>query len=328
MTIRKLFNLYTEHSKSRWSKEVLSTEISNYNNYIYPHIGERNIDTLNFIDYQNLANTLLDSSLDLKSVSKIFSIVLNMIDYAKMESLYAGDNYARYVKLPINIKEHLSSSPTLQLKYIHAIINFDEPILNDIFLFVLNGINLEDVLQLKWEFIDFNESIIYLPFTTNGFQKTSSFHMSDKLVDILRMYQLKALDVQKSVFLSGHIFLNPITHKRYLNVDKAFKRLLKNSDLSIIKVSDIHYILGLYLSSVLNTPLNHVSRLLIHSSIKVTKKYFNSNPANSKIVMDNFFNSIKSKGEKYIEKLDESIGFGECIQAFLLSSKKFDEIMN
>jgi integrase len=327
MTIDTLFQQYVELKKAKWTKKTLGNNISAYDKHIYPALGLRNIDTLNFIDYQKFSNNLLDGGLSPKTVKNILIIVSGIIHYAQKTDLYMGKDYVQYVELPdFDNKRYFTLSTELQKKYIHAIMNFNEPVYKDIFLFLLHGRRLNEVLDLKWEFLDLNQGIMYLPASRNKSRKNLSFQMTDKQMNALRKYQLEAHDKQGSAFLKGHVFLNPRTGKKYIDISKAWKRLLSRAVLPKIRIHDIRHLIGTYLLNELNTPIEHVSHLLGHSDIKVTQRYVNPKPANAKNAMDSLFESVKTQGELHVEKLNEAIVLGECIQKTLFPSAKFIEV--
>jgi len=329
MTIDNLFQQYVELKKVKWSKHTFDTNMSSYNNHIYPFIGMSTLDTLNYIDYQKLANKLLDLGLSPKTVKNTFIIVSGIVHFAQKMDFYTGTDYVQYVELPdFDNKKYFTLSVEMQKKYIHAIMNFSEPVYKDIFLFLLHGRRLNEVLDLKWEFLDLNQEIMYLPSARNKSRKNLSFKMTDKQMSSLRRFQLDAHDLQGSAFLTGHVFLNPNTGKRYNDIKRPWKRLLTKANLPKIRIHDIRHLLGTYLINELNTPIEHVSHLLGHSDITVTQRYVNQKPQNAKVCMDNLFESVKTKGEDYAEKLNQAIVLGEFVQKTLFPSTKFTQIKN
>ncbi|WP_309498576.1 tyrosine-type recombinase/integrase [Sulfurovum sp.] len=322
MTIDNIFQQYVELKKVKWSQHTLHSNLSSYNNHIYPIIGEKNIDTLNYIDYQKLANKLLDRGLAPKTVKNVFIIISGIVTFALKTDLYTGTNYVQYVEFPdFDNKRYFTLSATLQKKYIQAILNFNEPIYKDIFLFLLHGRRLNEVLDLKWEFLDMNEGIFYLPSARNKSRKNLSFNMTDKQMKVLRSYQDQEQDFKNVAYLKGHVFLNSYTGKRFNDIRKPWARLLTRADLPKIRIHDIRHLIGTYLINELNTPMEVVSHLLGHSDIKVTQRYVNPKPMNAKTAMDNLFNSVQTELQKSVEKLNHAINIGECIQTILFDEK-------
>ena len=285
MTIDILFHQYIELKKHKWAKHTYVTNLSSYNNHIFPYIGHKDINTLNFIDYQKLANILLERSLSPKTVKNIMLIVTGIVHFAQKVDLYDGKDYVTFVELPsFDNKQYFTSSVDVQIRYIKAILNFQEPVYKDIFLFLLHGRRLNEVLDLDWEFIDLQERVMYLPSARNKSRKNLIFELTSK--------QLAVLNAVKPSLRNGNVFLNPATGKKYKDIRKAWQRLLDGANLDKIRIHDIRHLIGTYLINELNIPIEHVSHLLGHSSIQVTQRYVNLKPANAKNAMDSLFESL------------------------------------
>ena len=318
MTIDKLFIQYFELKKARWSKHTTKTNLSSYNNHIYPHIGRSDINTLNFIDYQKLVNKLLDHRLSPKTVKNIFVIVTGIVTFAIKTDLYDGKNYVQYVELPdFDNKVLFTVSVEQQKKYIRALMDFNEPIYKDIFFFLLHGRRLNEVLGLEWEYIDLEQGLMYLPSARNKSRKNLIFQMTDSQIDILRAYHTEAILSQNLAMPKGHVFLNPRTGFRFTDIRKAWHRLLDRNELPHIRLHDIRHLVGTYLVNELNTPIEHVSHLLGHSSIQVTQRYVNPKPSNAKNAMNALFKSVRDKGELAVDELNKSFRLGEAMQEVL-----------
>ncbi len=78
----------------------------------------------------------------------------------------------------------------------------------DIFLFLLDGRRLGEVFNLKWEYLDLNQGIVYYPATHNKSRKHLSYELTTDLVNVLKEYQLKAINLQ------GTVFINPNTNNK------------------------------------------------------------------------------------------------------------------
>ena len=131
----------------------------------------------------------------------------------------------------------LRSPPKIQKQYLQALKNAREPIFKDIFLFLLHGRRLGEVLNLKWEYLDLNQGIVYYPATHNKSRKHLSYELTNEMIDVLKQYQLLAIDSQNTIFLTGYVFINPKTNKKYTDIRGAWKRLLETNNLSYTKTS-------------------------------------------------------------------------------------------
>jgi integrase len=278
-------------------------------------IGQEKIEVLQYKDYQKLANNLLDRGLKPKTVKNIFLVLRGMYKFAKKNDWVSSTDPIEYVEFPkFDNRRYFTINVTLQVQYIRAIMNFNEDIYRDIFLFLLHGRRLNEVLDLKWQYIDLNEGILYLPAKRNKSRKNLSFQLTDRLIEALKRYQLEAIDRENTPFIQGYVFVNPRTGTRFNDLRKPWKRLLDLAQLPKIRIHDIRHLVATYAINELELPIEKVSHALGHSDIKVTQGYINPNPANSKLVIESIFDSVKTKEERSIDELDYQVAIGEVFQ--------------
>ena len=326
-TINQIFTQWIDLKKPLITKQTYRTYLGFYNNHIAPAFGVRAINTTNYADYQKFANNLLEAGKKPKTVKNILDVLNGLYDLAKKNEWYKGETFPAMVELPkFDNKFYVSIPKETQLAYLRAITSFQEPIYKDIFLFLLHGRRVNEVLDLEWEYLDLNEKILYLPSTRNKARKNLSFMLTDKLVEALRPYQEQAINEQGTIFLKGHVFKNPLTQKRYANITKPWKRLLKRANLPHMKLHGIRHLVGTYLINELNIPIEQVSIMLGHSSIEITKRYYNPKPSISRDCTQSLFDSIKPKTQEYIEDLDESIKLGDLVKHEVLKNRECKKV--
>ena len=294
ITLNQLFNEYIELVELLQSNQTIRTKKGYYRKHIKEPYGDKNINDLKYKDFQLLINNLLKLGLKPKTVKNIkdnLQVVYKMA--VKLE--YATHNPLLDVELPkFDNKRYFSYSLEHQQKLIKAIINFQEPIYKNIFFFLLHGRRLNEVLSIEWDMIDLNERLYYIPAKINKAKRNMSYRMSDKLHDILLHTYQKATLEQKTSIPLGYVFKNPKTNKKYVDLRKAWKRLLKTENLPHTKIHDIRHLIGTYSINHLEIPIEKVSHTLGHTSIEVTQKYITVNPNTAKEVVESIFNSIES----------------------------------
>ena len=322
-TIDDIFRQWIELKRPLITKQTYRSYTGFYTNHIFPRIGVRVINTLHFIDYQKLANDMLDDGKKPKTVKNVFGVLSGIYDFAKKNEWYDGIPFPNLVELPkFDNKFYVTINPELQRKYLKAIMSFHEPVYKDIFVFLLHGRRLNEVLDLKWEYLDMSEKIMYLPSSHNKSRKNLSFMLTDRMIDALSYHYKDAIERQDTPFVKGHVFLNPITLKRYANITKAWKRLLTRAELPYMKLHAIRHLVGTYLINELGLPIQEVSVMLGHSDIKITQRYYNPKPEIARDCTATLFDDLKGKGEKYIDELDETIKLGELVKKGILSLKE------
>ncbi|RRS30981.1 MAG: hypothetical protein P794_05020 [Epsilonproteobacteria bacterium (ex Lamellibrachia satsuma)] len=327
MTIDTIFKTYIDLKTPVLDSHVIASYLSAYNTHILPRFGQREIDTLSYVDFQKFANALTASGKKPKTVKNILSVLTGIYKLAIKNDWYNGKIYPSMVELPkFDNKFYIPFSPDLQKRYLTAIKNFDEPIYKDIFLFLLHGRRLGEVLNLKWEYLDLSSGMVYFPAANNKSRKNLSYELTDLLIERLRVYQLESFDDQGTVFVTGYVFKNPNTGTKFKDLRKAWKRLLDHAGLEYIKLHAVRHLVGSYLVNELKLPLIEVSYMLGHSDTKITQMYVTVKPRVAKNATQALFDSLKTKDEMYVEKLNDAIELGECIQAVLFSDKKDQDL--
>lgn len=327
MTIDKIFNLYIETKQSLVSEQTYRSYVSSYNTHILPRFGQSLISDLRYIDFQIFSNDLLALGKSPKTLKNIFVVIKGIYSFAKKNDWYSGQDYASMVEFPkYDNKYYIKLSPNLQKRYLMALLTFDEPIYKDIFLFLFHGRRLGEVLDLKWEYLDLNQGIVYYPSTHYKSRKNISFALTETLVERLKEYQSVAIDQQGTVFVTGYVFKNPNTGTRYRDLKKVWIRLLEKNNLDYIKIHAIRHLLGTYLINELKKPIQDVSFMLGHSDITITQKYVHAKPTIAKNVTQSLMDSFKTRGEREVENISNVLKLGESFQAVLFSVKETLEV--
>ncbi len=327
MKIDEIYNQYIVVKEPLLTKQTINSYISAYDTHILPIFGRRNINAINFIDYQNFANKLLGSGKKPKTVRNILMLLVGIYKFAIKNDWYSGKIYPQMVELPkYDNRFYVTISPDLQKRYLQAIYNFDEDIYRDMFLFLLHGRRLGEVRFLEWQYIDLQQGIVYYPPHKNKSRKHRSYKLTDTLIDILKIYYAREMDMQGGIFVSGYVFKNPKTNQPFSGLAKPWNRLLNNAGLKHFKLHSIRHILGTYLVNTLGFRIQDVSFMLGHSDISITQRYYTPSPDIARDCTQAVLDSFKTKKDKSLEAVNNFIGLGEHIQAVLFSDKETEKM--
>ena len=292
ITLNQLFNEYLELKEPSQSEHTIRTKKGYYRKHIKDLFGDCDINSLKYKDFQLFVNDLLKTGLKPKTVKNIKDI-LQVVYKIAIRLEYASYNPLLDVEIPkFDNKRYFSYSLEYQQKLIKAIKEFNEPIYKDIFLFLLHGRRLNEVLSLDWHMIDLDKMLYYIPAKINKAKQNMEYMMSDVLYDRLSVHYQKACISQKTVVPKGKVFLNPKTGKKFVDLRKPWKRLLATQNLPHTRIHDIRHLIGTYSINHLEIPIEKVSHTLGHTSIEVTQKYISINPETAKEVFDDIYNSL------------------------------------
>ncbi len=292
VTLDQLFLEYIEMIEYIQSDQTIRTKKGYYRKHIKERFGDQDINSLKYKDFQLFVNDLLKSGLKPKTVKNIKDILRALYKMAiKME--YTAQNPLLDIELPkYDNKRYFSHSVEYQQKLIKAIKEFEEPIYRDIFFFLLHGRRLNEVLSLEWDMIDLDRMTYLIPAKINKAKRNMEYKMSAQLFDRLSVYYQKACIEQKKLIPKGYIFLNPKTGKKFVDLRKAWKRLLATQNLPHTRIHDIRHLIGTYSINYLEIPVEKVSHTLGHTSIEITQKYISVNPETAKEVFEKIIDSI------------------------------------
>ena len=140
------------------------------------------------------------------------------------------------------------------------------------FLFLLHGRCLNEVLSFKFEYIDFENRIYTIPYQINKPRKNQSHKMTDLLYERLYKYYLHEVVNQNTKYPKGYVFKNPNTNNKFSDLKKAWNRFIQSNDLPKIRLHDLRHLIGTYTINILELPIEKVSHALGHSDIKITQR--------------------------------------------------------
>lgn len=140
--------------------------------------------------------------------------------------------------------------------------------LNIVIFALQTGFRKENVLQCRWEQVDFNLRTIELLKQQNKGKKVIKIPISDVLYELLI-----SLNPKKS----GYIFINPDTGKPYTNIRKSFDTALKKAEIEDFHFHDLRRTVGTWLLTS-GVDLRTIQNILAHSDISTTERYLSLTP--------------------------------------------------
>lgn len=143
------------------------------------------------------------------------------------------------------------------------------------------GLRLSNVLNLKWETIDFEYNFIEILMQENKGHKKIQIPLSDKFKT-----ELEKIGIKKS----GFVFINPKTNKPYNCIKKSFNTALKKAHIDNFRFHDLRHTVATRLVAN-GADLRTVKEFMAHSNIKTTERYMHPTPENmlnAVNILDNF----------------------------------------
>jgi integrase len=184
----------------------------------------------------------------------------------------AYDNPVRKVKL---FKEKNQRTRYLEQneipKFIESCSDHLKPI---VIVAVFTGMRKSEILNLKWEDIDFKRGIIYLLHTKNNEKR-------EVLMNDIVSKALSSIERHKD---SPYVFLSH-TGKPYTNVRKSFETALKKCDIINFRFHDLRHTFASQLV-MMGIDIKTVQELMGHKTIEMTLRYSHLSPDHKKKAVD------------------------------------------
>ena len=148
-------------------------------------------------------------------------------------------------------------------------------------MLMLTGCRTGEILNLRWEQIDFQTQKMNLPDTKTG---ARSIHLSPASIDIL--HSLSSSE--------GYVFKSSIQNKKLTTLRHVWKKICKLADINNVRVHDLRHTYASYaVSKGYSLPI--VSKMLGHADIKTTQRYAH--------LMDDPVNQAIDKTSDLLDKL-------------------------
>ncbi|MDY6358451.1 MAG: tyrosine-type recombinase/integrase [Cyanobacteriota bacterium] len=132
------------------------------------------------------------------------------------------------------------------------------------------GLRLSNILNLKWESIDFEYNFIEILKQENKGHKKIQIPLSEKFKK-----ELKKIGIKKS----GYVFINPKTGQPYTTIKTGFNRACERAGIENLRFHDLRHTVGTRLVAN-GADLQTVKEYLAHSDLKTTQRYLHPTPEN------------------------------------------------
>lgn len=128
------------------------------------------------------------------------------------------------------------------------------------------GLRRSNILNLRWEQIDFDFGFIEIEKQENKGHKEIKIPISDKLMNVFN-----AIGLQEQ----GYVFVNPLTNKPYNTIRKGFLEACKRAGVKNFRFHDLRHTVGTRLIEK-GVDIKTVQELFAHSSIVTTQRYLHT----------------------------------------------------
>ena len=275
ITVKKMFDEYLEYSKIN-NKPDVYRDNKHKVDVMQDYFGaDTTIDKITPAIIEKLKAYLVDTLKLSKatfnryfaSLKKAFNLLiinhkLNMLNPCKLVSSFTEDNQIIRYLTEDEEKRLMKELP----KYLKPIV----------ICALTTGLRKSNILNLKWESINFEYNFIEILKQENKGKKVIKLPLSKKF-----RKELEKIGIKKS----GYVFHSHRGNKPYTNIDEGFKQACIRAGIENFRFHDLRHTVGTRLVAN-GADLQTVKQYLAHSDIKTTQRYLHPVDENMRKAID------------------------------------------
>jgi len=270
-----IYDLYLGNSNlSNMTKEPTEAILNTRKSFNITKIGHKAIGSIRESDIMVIISKMDKEHKLSPRTQKIILEVLNPLFDFGIRNKYLNESPVKYIKIKIPSQKKIVTNATELFKRVYiGIIEYyhDEPFYKALFLFAFTGRRKSEILNLKWENIDFTNDYYWIEDTKNGDKQRY------KLSPMLKVTLLEILDERE-----GLVFKSPTTGKKLVNLDRHIKKLRTHTKIENLT---LHYMRNILVSALAEqqTEAITLSGILGHKDINTINKYLSNSTMKSSI---------------------------------------------
>jgi len=231
------------------------------------HLGKKKIEKIREMDIQNILNKMAKQGLSPRTRKSVMEVLNPLFKFA-VTNKYLRDNPTLGITVKVPSQKKIVTNATDLFKKVYAGINayyHDNPYYKALFLFGFTGRRKGEILNLKWENIDFTHNYYWIEDTKTD--ATQKYQLPPYLIEPLHAIK----DDRK-----GLVFKSPITGKKIINIDRQMRQLKKFLELDTLSM---HYMRNILVSALAEQGIEAItlSGILGHKDPNTINKYLSIN---------------------------------------------------
>lgn len=286
-TINLLFEEYLEYRKATISHSWHYNSHINYNKYLKNEIGHKLPQTVTASDIQKIVNAMLESGKAPQTAKQIKEIVTAFYKYLPNLGVKEIDNIGKLVKIPkFDNTRHVELTDEQIHRLFDAIYKYKDIKIRTIFIWLTHGRRKGEVLNMKWEDINFENNTYTLEGELTKNRQTQIYDLSETLLACLKEYGIK----EKGLIFPSNTKPNQIIGKT--GMDYHWKNIRIATGFANINMHDLRHVVGNFAVNK-GYGLEVIASALGHKSSNITKRYSHVKRESASSVIDDLVNTFK-----------------------------------
>ena len=274
ITIKEFSNQYIEqYAVNRKKKSSVKEDRRLIRTRLLPTFGSIRVNELMKEDVIKYYHSINHTPIIANRFLALFSCMMNLAEKWGIRPM--NTNPCKYIdRYPENKRDKYLTMEDLEKvgKAMQALKHQESHYaLSAIKMIMVTGCRTGEILNAKWEYIDFHESKLNLPDSKTG---ARTIHLSPSAIDILNSLPRHA----------GYVFRSPRQNKRLTTLRCLWKKICKLTELKDFRLHDLrHTYASFAVSGGFSLPI--IAKMLGHADIKTTERYahLHQDPVNKAI---------------------------------------------
>lgn len=288
-SLNDLFPEYLETRRKSVSESYLYACEKNYNKYIKDKIGRLEPKNITGVMCQKIINEMLDNNKAPQTAKVIKEIITAIFKFFPNMGINNIENVGKLISIPkFDNTRHIELTEEQTKNLFSALFNYHDLKIRTIFIWLLHGRRKGEVLNIRWEDINFEQNLYTIESENSKINKTLKFSLTDTLIAALEEYGIK----EKGLVFPSNMDINKIMSKT--GMDYHWKNIRIATGLAGLNMHDLRHVVGGY-------GINHgfslevVGKTLGHTTANITQRYAKVQRESVKTVIDSLFEAYKPR---------------------------------
>ena len=285
-TLNEFSKGYIEHQRD--VKRVRSFDRTRVAvNHFSRFFGDKKLTEITPEDIDIYKQRRLEEGVKLGTIKRELHVIRHLFNQAKRWKKFFGENPVSQSGMP---EVHDQKERVLTLEEESRLLDVIPERFKDLIRIALNtGMRLGEILGLKWEWINLDDGVIYLPQTHTKSKRTRKIPINPLVRRLLLENKLKSGG-------DGFVFSRGSYYSLLGKLRRAFKEACKKADIQELRFHDLRHTVGTRLGEE-GIPIQTISKLLGHTSTRMTERYVHPEESVKKAtdLLAHFSNSVTDK---------------------------------
>ena len=251
----------------RVTKKLTADEIASKEFFLKNKIGHKSIESIREMHIKKIINDMDKQGLKPRTKKTVIEVLKPMYLFA-LKNKITKDNPVQDINIKVPSQKKIVTNATELFRRVYEGINtyyHDNPYHRALFLFGFTGRRKGEILNLKWENIDFKHNYYWIEDTKTSDQQ--KYQLPPYLIE-----PLQAINDDRR----GLVFKSPITGEKIVNIDRQMRQLKKSIGMDNLS---LHYMRNILVSALAEQEVSSItlSGILGHNDPNTINKYLSLN---------------------------------------------------